>query len=64
MNVATLHAVHDKGIRGQAPPREFKKLCNLVRFGRYLDQMFLNPYNTVGVYSCHMITLSIPRRRV
>ena len=25
---------------------------------------YQNPYNTVAVYSCHMITLSIPRRCV
>ena len=42
MHVATLHAVHGKGVRGGKFLREnFKKWCNLLRFSVYFDQMFL-----------------------
>ena len=32
MHVATLHAVHGKGARGQVPPRKFGKM---VQFGAF-----------------------------
>ena len=28
-----------RGVRGHAPPRDFLKWCNLVRFGVYFDQI-------------------------
>ena len=45
LHVAKRHAAHGeamrfaRGVRGHAPPRNFLKWCNLVRFGVYFDQI-------------------------
>ena len=45
MHVAKRHAAHGeamriaRGVRGHAPPRNFFKRCNLVRFKVYFDQI-------------------------
>ena len=45
LHVAKRHAAHGeamriaRGVRGHAPPRNFLKRCNLVRFRVYFDQI-------------------------
>ena len=50
MHVATLHAVHDKGVRGQVPRENFGKCCSLVRFGVYFAQMFLKIIPKITIF--------------
>ena len=54
-----MHAVHGKGVRGQAPPRKFKKWCDLVRFGGYFDQMFLKIIPKITIFIYKLIILPV-----
>ena len=63
LHVAKRHVAHGEAIRfarwvrGHAPPRNYFKWCNLVRFGVYFDQILsLKNFNNYNLYkNCNFL---------